>query len=266
MKNTISNAITILINSNRIFLIFFILFCVTCSRTAHTTINSKFNNKIGIEFETKKLYFTAKNKINNKDWKSAHQILMMIKNQSFGIYAQQILIDLAYVNWKIGENEAALSNIDIFQKIYPDHIAMDYMLYLKGSINLLLSNNNNFLNNLTGQNPFERDLKYIYLSYKTHNELIERFPNSKHIHDSKKQIIWLTNIIVMNEIRIGRYYYQIGAYLASINRLQKTITDFGIIPITRDAIEIIIASYKAIGLDSLCDLSKTFIQENFSDV
>src|SRR3546814_7438227 len=69
------------------------------------------------------------------NWNDARTRLEAVESRyPFGGYAQQSLIDQAYVNWKDAEPEQALAAIDRFQQQYPNHPGTDYMLYLKGLI------------------------------------------------------------------------------------------------------------------------------------
>src|SRR3546814_5061011 len=56
------------------------------------------------------------------NWNDARTRLEAVESRyPFGGYAQQSLIDQAYVNWKDAEPEQALAAIDRFQQQYPNH-------------------------------------------------------------------------------------------------------------------------------------------------
>ena len=107
-------------------------------------------------WSAEQLYADAKAEISSGGWKEARERLTAIESRyPFGVYAQQALLELAYVNWKDGENEQALAAIDRFQQLYPNHPGTDYALYLKGLINF--TPQSAFMSNITGQDPAERD-------------------------------------------------------------------------------------------------------------
>src|SRR5690606_12530107 len=96
--------------------------------------DTKYDKTAG--WSAEQLYADAKAETAAGAWSEARERLTAIESRyPFGVYAQQALIDLAYVNWKDGENEQALAAIDRFQQMYPNHPGTDYMLYLKGLIN-----------------------------------------------------------------------------------------------------------------------------------
>src|SRR5690606_26949113 len=86
-------------------------------------------------WSAERLYRDARESMAAGGWKTARERLEAIEARyPFGIYAQQALIDQAYVNWKDDEPEQALAAIDRFEQQYPNHPGSDYMLYLKGLI------------------------------------------------------------------------------------------------------------------------------------
>ena len=123
--------------------------------------NSKYDKTTN--WSAEQLYADAKAEISSGGWKEARERLTAIESRyPFGVYAQQALLELAYVNWKDGENEQALAAIDRFQQLYPNHPGTDYALYLKGLINFTPASA--FMSSLTGQDPAERDPKGLRLS------------------------------------------------------------------------------------------------------
>jgi outer membrane protein assembly factor BamD len=233
---------------------------VTLLLAACGTTDSKFDKTAG--WSAEQLYADAKDEISAGNWKDARDRLTAIESRyPFGVYAQQALIDLAYVNWKDTEKEQALAAIDRFQQLYPNHPGTDYVLYLKGLVNF--TPDSAFMTNITNQDPSERDPKGLRASYDAFNELIQRFPNSKYADDAKLRISWLVNTIAMNEVHVASYYYERGAYVAAANRAQTVITDFQGAPAAEEALYIMYISYDKLNMPELRDDSKRVLDKNF---
>jgi outer membrane protein assembly factor BamD len=208
------------------------------------------------------LYADAKEEMAASSWTTARERLTAVESRyPFGIYAQQALMDLAYVNWKDGENEQALAAIDRFQQLFPNHPGTDYMLYLKGLINFTPPSA--FLGKVTGQDPAERDPKGLRASYDSFNELLKRFPNSKYAPDAQLRLNWLVNTLAMNEVYSARYYYERGAYIAAANRAQIVITDFEGVAANEQALTVMVMSYDKLGLTQLRDDAKRVLDQNY---
>lgn len=211
-----------------------------------------------------KLYQDAREEMNAGNWKAARTRLEAIEARyPFGTYAQQALIDQAYINWKDDEPEQALAAIDRFQKQYPNHPGSDYMLYLKGMITFTPPSA--MLTKFTRQDPSERDPQGLRESYESFNELISLYPDSRYASDAKQRLTWLVSTIAENEVHVAEYYYNRGAYIAAINRAQRVITDFHGVAIAEKALYLMYLSYDKLGETSLRDDSKRIMDENYPD-
>ncbi|WP_372871040.1 outer membrane protein assembly factor BamD [Paenalcaligenes niemegkensis] len=209
-----------------------------------------------------RLYQDAKTEMNVGNWNGARTRLESIEARyPFGTFAQQSLIDQAYINWKDEEPEQALAAIDRFQKQYPNHPGSDYMLYLKGLISFTPPSA--ALSKVTRQDPSERDPKGLRESYEAFNDLINNYPDSRYAADAKQRLTWLVSTIAENEVHVAEYYYSRGAYVASINRAQRVITDFEGVEIAEKALYLMYLSYDKLGKTDLRDDTKRVLEENF---
>ena len=222
--------------------------------------DTKYDKTAG--WSAEQLYADAQAEMDAGAWNDARDRLTAIESRyPFGVYAQQALINLAYVNWKDGENEQALAAIDRFQQMYPNHPGTDYMLYLKGLINFTPASA--FMSDLTGQDPAERDPKGLRASYDAFNQLIQRYPQSKYTPDAQQRVTWLVNAIAMNEVYVARYYYERGAYVAAANRAQTVITDFEGAPASEEALVLMSASYDKLGMTDLKNDADRVLKTNY---
>ena len=209
-----------------------------------------------------RLYSDAREAMAGGSWTTARSRLEAIEARyPFGSYAQQALIDQAYINWKDEEPEQALAAIDRFEQQYPNHPGSDYMLYLKGIITFTPPSA--AFSKLAGQDPAERDPKGLRESYEAFNELLTRYPDSRYAADARKRLAWLVDTIARNEVYVAEYYYRRGAYVAAANRAQTVITDFQGVPIAEKALYIMYMSYDKLGLTELRDDAKRVLDLNF---
>lgn len=213
-------------------------------------------------WSAERLYKDAHSEMSDSNWKDARTRLEAVESRyPFGIYAQQALIDLAYVNWKDDDPEQALAAISRFQQQYPNHPGTDYMLYLKGLVTFTPPSA--AFSNFTRQDPSERDPKGLRQSYESFNDLIKRYPKSRYTEDAKKRVTWLVSTIAENETHVAQYYYERGAYVAAINRAQKVITDFQGVAIAEKALYIMVLSYDKLGMTQARDDVKRVLDKNF---
>lgn len=211
-----------------------------------------------------RLYQDARAEMTAGNWEQARKRLEAVEARyPFGNFAQQALIDQAYVNWKDEEPEQALAAIDRFERQYPNHAGTDYMLYLKGLITFTPPSA--AFSRFTRQDPSERDPKGLRESYEAFNELIKRYPDSRYAADARKRVTWLVSTIAENEVHVAQYYYERGAYVAAVNRAKTVITDFEGVPIAEKALYIMVLSYDKLGLTQLRDDAQRVLDTNFPD-
>ena len=213
-------------------------------------------------WSVEKLYQDGSAEMNDGNYKdSADRFTAVEARFPFGPYAQQSLINLAYVQWKQNEPEQALATIARFEQQYPNHPGTDYMLYLKGLI--LFTPPSAVFSRFTQQDPSERDPQALRNSYEAFNSLITRFPDSRYAPDARKRMSWLVNIMADHQVHLARFYYDRQGYVAAINRAQNVITEFEGVPASESAIYIMMMSYKKLGLTELSQDSERVLLANF---
>jgi outer membrane protein assembly factor BamD len=179
----------------------------------------------------------------------------------YGRYAQQSQMEIAYAYFKHSEPEPAISAVDRFVKQYPNSTHLDYMLYLKGLIHFN-EDINSMLGTLFKQDPSERDPASMHNSFDAFKELVTRFPDSIYTPDAKLRMQYLLNTLASSEIHAASYYLRRGAYVAAVNRAKGVLTDFPQTPQTRDALQIMIQAYDAMGMKDLSKDAKRVLDLN----
>lgn len=181
----------------------------------------------------------------------------------YGRYAQQAQVEIAYAHYKQGEPAPALSTIDRFIKQFPNNAHVDYMIYLKGLINFD-ENLGGFQNMLSDQDPAERDPKSVHEAFDAFRELLSRFPDSRYAADARVRMQYLLNTMAGSDVHAASYYLRRGAYVAAINRAKGVLIDYPSTPQTRDALQIMIQAYDAMGMNDLRDDAKRVLDHNLA--
>jgi outer membrane protein assembly factor BamD len=214
------------------------------------------------DWTVERLYQDGREEMNSGNWKSAAERFTAVEARfPFGPFAQQSLINLAYVQWKQGEPEMALATISRFQRQYPNHPGSDYMLFLRGLI--LFTPPSARLAFLTRQDPAERDPRALRESYAAFEDLITRYPTSRYADDAKKRMNWLVNSMAEHQLHAARFYYERAGYVAAINRAQAVITDYEGVPATEEALYIIMMSYQKLDMPELSKDTERVLLANY---
>lgn len=211
-----------------------------------------------------KLYAEARDEMNAGGFERAIEYFEKLESRyPFGTYAQQAQMEIAYAHYRQGDSALALSTIDRFIKLYPNHPNVDYMYYLRGLVNF--NDRVSFMNFLTKQDLSERDPQAARDAFDAFKLLVERFPDSKYAPDSILRLNYLVNALAQHEVHVASYYYRRGAYLAAANRAQAAIRDYQDAPAIEEALFLLSRSYDALGLAKLRDDADAVMRKNFPD-
>jgi outer membrane protein assembly factor BamD len=209
-----------------------------------------------------KIYAEAKSEANDGAYDKAIPLYEKLEGRAAGTpLAQQAQLDKAYAQFKNGDQAQSIATIDRFLKLHPASPALDYALYLKGTVNF--SDNLGFFGSYTKQDLSERDQKAAKESFDAYKELIAKFPESKYSSDAKQRMTYIINSLALYEVHVAKYYFSRGAYVAAINRAQLAITDYRDVPALEEAMYIIYKSYDALDLVQLRDDAKRIMETSF---
>jgi outer membrane assembly lipoprotein YfiO len=180
----------------------------------------------------------------------------------FSNYAQQAMLNTAYVHYKQKEHERAVAAADRFIFNYPTSDNVDYAYYLKGLT--YFYRQQNFIARITGGKDFsDRDQKNAAKSYEAFNDLVQRFPDSQYADDAKQKMLTLHDTAARYEMRIAAFYYDRGAYVATINRAKEVLERFPQSLSVEDALGMMALSYQQMGIDDLHQDTLLVIKSNY---
>ena len=211
-----------------------------------------------------RLYKEAKEDADAGSFERAIKGLERVEGLAAGsLLAQQAQLDLAYLHWRSGEREQAMTTVDRFVKLNPSSPALDYALYLRGVINF--NDNLGLLGTLAGQDLSERDQRASRDAFQAFKQLVDQFPASRYAPDARLRMNYIINSLATYEVHVARYYFRRGAYVAAANRAQQAITDYQQAPSTEEALAILVQSYDKLQLDALRDAAERVLRQNFPD-
>lgn len=215
-------------------------------------------------YTAEEFYSQAMEAMEDHNYEQAVKKLEKLQSRyPYGRYAQQAQMEIAYAYYKQGEPAPALSAIERFYKQYPNNERLDYMYYLKGLIHFD-ENLGGVVNSLSQQDPAERDPKSLRDSFDTFKELVTRFPNSRYAPDARLRMQYLLNTLAGSDVHAASYYLRRGAYVAAVNRAKTVLTDYPRTPQTRDALQIMVQAYDAMGLYELRDDARRVLEVNLA--
>ena len=240
--------------------VFLLLTLVACSSDSPPDANDP-ASKLSAE----EMYKDAKESLDKENFETAVRKFESLQSRyPYGRYAQQALLEVAYAYYRQNDAESAISSISAaerFIKQYPNNPHVDYAYYVKGLANF--NGGRGLLDSLGGQDPTERDPRAAQDSLAAFKDLVTRFPSSKYAPDSRVRMQYLTNALAKYEIHVASYYLRRGAHISAVNRAKEVLTQYPNSPATRDALQILVKGYDALGMKKLRDDAQRVLDKNF---
>ena len=213
-------------------------------------------------YTAERLYSLAHSALAEGNYTRAVKLFEALESRfPYGRYAQQAIMESAYANYRAGDTAASVAQADRFIRTYPNHPNVDYMYYLKGLV--YFREDQGLIGYVYELDLSEREPKSMRESYAAFKELITKFPDSRYAGDAADRMRYLTNSLALYEVKVARYYYNRGAYIAAVNRAQVSLTTYPRTPANEDALDVLAQSYNKLELPQLRDDAQRVLKQNF---
>lgn len=207
------------------------------------------------------LYDKGHQSMRRGNWNNAaNTFRRLVAQYPYGPYTEQALIETAYAQYKMGNNEEAVSAIDRFIRTYPTHRHIPYMYYLRGLTNA--NRDTVFLQRVWRLDSSRRDLAAPNQAYADFNTVTERYPNSRYAADARQRMVSLRNMFARHEIETGLYYLRRGANVAAAQRATYLLETYPQSEYQNDAVALLAAAYDGLGNETLASDARRVLQQN----
>lgn len=179
----------------------------------------------------------------------------------FGPYAQQGQLDIIYAYYKNNDDDSAVAAADRYTRLYPQGPHTDYAYYMRGldGFNQGLS----WIQKLVGVDPAPRDISSMQQSFASFSTVVTQFPNSPYAPDSAIRMAYIRNLLARREVMTAKFYYDHHAYVAAANRASYVVQHFQGSPQVKDALVIMVDSYRELHLTQWANATNAILQANY---
>ncbi len=207
-------------------------------------------------------YEKAQDFISGGNYRRGIQIFEAIQARyPFSDLARQIQLELMYAYYKSGQKEQAAEAADTFMRENPIHPRVDYALYIQGLA--YYENAPDILERTFNKDTTKRPPKDVELAYSSLRRLVERYPASEYAPDAEQRMIAIKNRLADYENHIADYYLRRGAYVAALNRAQRSLEQFNGATGNELSLEIMAQAYDNLGMDDLAADTRRVLAANF---
>lgn len=183
----------------------------------------------------------------------------------FTDYATQAQLDTIYLNYKLFAPDAALSGADRFLKEHPRHPQVAYVQYLKGLVHYQRSGADD--PRWWGlSDSAQYDQVYARRAFDAFNQLMQRYPDSKYVTDSRERMIYLRERMAYHDLQIAKYYQSRDAYVAASRRAEDILRKFQGTSIIQETLALLEDAYRKLKLPELADDARALAIANFGAV
>jgi len=213
-------------------------------------------------WSAQKLYQSAHDALVEGNFQRAVKLFETLESRyPYGRYAQQAILEGAYANYRAGESAAAVAAADRFIRTFPNHPNVDYAYYLKGLVHF--REDQGILGYVYELDLSEREPKGMRESFAAFKELVAKFPESRYAGDATDRMKYLSNALALYEVKVARYYFNRGAFIAAANRAQLSLVEHPRMPSNEEALDLLIRSYEKLGLPVLADDARRILQATY---
>lgn len=200
------------------------------------------------------LYNQALADMESGDTKAATERLKEIdKQHPYSEFSRRSMVLQTFLLYRDGEYDDAVNLGKRFVALYPSDDEAAYAQYLIGM-------------SYFRQIPdVTRDQTVTARAYNAFNTVVERYPESEYVEDSKAKMRVAFDQLAGKEMMTGRYYQERREFLAAINRYRRVVERFQTTRHVEEALARLTESYYAIGLVNEAQTAAAVLGHNFPD-
>ncbi len=218
-----------------------------------------------VESGAQMLYDRASKALENGDFNNAIRYYENLEARfPFSNQARQGQLDLIYAHYRNQEPESVIDAAEQFERENPTHPRVDYTLYMRGMA--LFAGEKGYFHKLFRVDLSKRPPKDARDSYSAFAELLRRFPDSAYAPDARQRMLFLRNRIAEHENHVARFYLERGAFAAALNRANYTLQVYDGAPTTPQTLQILVESYRKLGMYDLAQDAERVLNTNYPDV
>jgi outer membrane protein assembly factor BamD len=208
------------------------------------------------------IYARAQKAMKSSSYAEAIKQLEALQSRfPFSEPARQSQLDLIYAYYKNREVEPAIDAADTFIRENPTNPRVDYAYYMKGLV--YFERQSNWLERRFNVDLSQRPPVNARKSFEAFQQLLEKFPHSQYVGDSRQRMIFLRNRLADFELHVALYYMRRGAYVGAINRAKYCVENYDGAPAAKGSLKVLVDAYRDLHMTDLAADAEKVYAANF---
>jgi len=175
------------------------------------------------------------------------------REHPYSEWARKALVMSAFASYRRARYDDTISTANRYLALYPGSEDAAYAQYLIG-----LSYYHQIPDITRDQGTTQQAISAL-------QEVVDRYPTSEYVDDSKSRIIVARDQLAGKEMQIGRYYLEQRQYIAAVNRFKEVITDYQDTREVEEALERLVEADLSLGLQGEAQTAAAILGHNFPD-
>lgn len=226
-------------------------FCLLAACASSETSSSDFVDDIQ---PADRLYNQAIADLDGGDMRNAKKKLEDIdKQHPYSEYSRRSLVLQTFIHYRKGEYDEAANTGKRYVALYPGDADSAYAQYLVG------------MSYFRQMPDISRDQTMTQRSYNSFLEVVERYPESEYVEDSRTKMRITLDQLAGKDMLTGRYYLERREFLAAINRFRAVVEQFQTTRHVEEALARLTESYFALGVVDEAQTAAAVLGHNFPE-
>jgi outer membrane protein assembly factor BamD len=174
--------------------------------------------------------------------------------------AQKAIRSSSYAE-AIKQLEALQSRFPFSEPARQSQLDLIYAYYMKGLV--YFERQSNWMERKFNVDLSQRPPVNARKSFEAFQQLIEKYPHSQYVGDSRQRMIFLRNRLADFELHVALYYMRRGAYVGAINRAKYCVENYDGAPAVKGSLKVLVDAYRDLHMTDLASNAERVYADNY---
>lgn len=192
--------------------------------------------------------------LNKREYTTAIKNFIEVERQHpYSDYGRRSLVLAAFAAFEKGDYPETVTQAKRFLQLNPSHKDAAYAQFLLASA---------YYNQMPDAS---RDQEQTEKALQAFQELVQRYPSSEYVNDSKQKIVVLKDQLAAKEMTVGRFYLKQRNFIGAVNRFRTVVSQHQTTRHVEEALYRLTEAYMAMGVVPEAQTAAAVLGHNFPD-
>ena len=216
------------------------------------------------DFQASRIFQEARINLREENYAQAVEKYEELEEKfPFSPYSARAKLEVSFANYQIGEYEKANVTLIRFIRNNRNFQHLDYAYFLNGVVSYYA--NRSYVHWLFTYDPSTKDTSALQESLQNFEYIVRNYPESTYYAASKNFRVVIRNLLSLHELRVATFYYKLGAYIATVNRMKYMLENYDGTQYIPQGLYVLSKAYHKISQPKLAKYTLKVLHLNFPD-